>query len=168
MGDFQRILAQLSGSLHGLPEPLFADRFQQIIHRSGFERLDGVLVERGDDHDHGQVSAAQFPHHFEAAHDRHLEVEQHQVRLERGDLLQGLLAVLCLPDDHHVRNGLQFLPQHAPRDGLIVHDEGLSSRADPSSVTCTPTLPNGEENNRQRTDSGHQRDRNGRDRNVGW
>ena len=59
-----------------------------------------MLVERGYDHDDRQMSAAQLPHDFKAAHDGHLEVQENQVRLELGDLLQGLLAIFGLADDH--------------------------------------------------------------------
>ncbi len=58
MGEFKWALASPSGSLNGLAEPLVAYRFQQVIHRSGFESLNGVLVERGYDNHHRQVSAA--------------------------------------------------------------------------------------------------------------
>ena len=50
MGRFSR----LAGALDGLLQARFADRLQQVVDGAGFERLNGVLVEGGDDHDDRQ------------------------------------------------------------------------------------------------------------------
>ena len=46
------------GPLDGLLEPRRLDRLQQVVDRVHLERLDRVLVERGDEHDAAAPAAA--------------------------------------------------------------------------------------------------------------
>ena len=60
---------------------------------------------------------------FESAHDWHLEVEEHKVGFEWGDLLQRVFAVLSLADDLDFRERFQAFTQHTSGDRLIINDK---------------------------------------------
>ena len=60
------------------------DRLQQVVDRVHLERLDRVLIEGGDEDELRRSTPAleQPPRDFEAGQARHLDVEEHEVRLQ--------------------------------------------------------------------------------------
>ncbi|MNM28565.1 hypothetical protein D3C81_390810 [compost metagenome] len=103
-----------------LLEALLAERFQQVIERMAFEGLQGVLVV-GRDEDQARLCAYQF-RHFEAVQARHLDVEEHQLRLQFRDGLDGLEAVGAFGHDLDIVVARQIFAQHAARQQFIVDD----------------------------------------------
>ena len=83
-----------------------------------------MLVERRGKHDQGHVRPRDVPKHFEAVHGRHLDIEEHEIRLQGPDALDGVLAVAELAHDLHVVERGQ--PEHQPPAGqrLVVDDDG--------------------------------------------
>src|ERR1017187_10273939 len=124
-GDLGRFPLQVSGALHGNPQSRFADGFQQIVDGPGFERLNRVLVISGYDHDNGEWGLAEVPDHFKPAHYRHLQIEKDNVRTEARDLLPSISTVSGLADDQDSRQQFQFFAKDAPRDRLVVNDQGF-------------------------------------------
>jgi hypothetical protein len=79
-----------------------------------------MLVVRGHDYDDWKLAALQLPDHIEAAHPRHLEVEENNIRLEPGDLTERLLSVLGFSYDFNILDLLKFLPKHLAGNRLVV------------------------------------------------
>ena len=71
---------------------------------------------------------------FKAAHLGHLEIQQDEVRVLTGDLLQRRCAVVRFGNHLNARDRFQFVAQHLASDRLVVHDQRLQSHA------CTPKL----------------------------
>lgn len=116
---------QRGGAFHGFSQAGLVHRLEEIVDGAGFECFNGVLIEGGDDHDNGQSAAIEISNYVEAAHDRHLEVQEHQVGLKLGDLFQGLAAVLGLADYLDLGKLLQFFAEDPTGDWFIVDDQGL-------------------------------------------
>jgi hypothetical protein len=121
-GYLQWLALQRGGSLHRFTKARFIHGFEQVIHGAGFEGFHGVLIECGDDDDHGQAAAFEIPDHFEAAHDGHLEIEEDEIRLEGGDLLEGMAAVFGFADDLDFWKDFEFFAQDSAGDWFVVHD----------------------------------------------
>ena len=84
------------------------DRLQKVIHRALLERVDGVLVIGGDEHHLGaRAQLGQRARNFDATDAGHADVEERDVRLRLGQLLQRTGAVLALGHQ------LQLRPQPA-------------------------------------------------------
>jgi len=84
------------------------DRLQKVIHRALLERVDGVLVIGGDEHHLGaRAQLGQRTRNFDATDAGHADVEERDVRLRLGQLLQRTGAVLALGHQ------LQLRPQPA-------------------------------------------------------
>ncbi len=122
LGYLERFALQCRGSLHGFAQTGFIYGFQKIIHGAGLEGFHGVLIERSYDDDHGQAAAFEIADHFEAAHEGHLEVEEDEIRLEVGDLLQGLVAIFGFADYLDFGELFQFFAEDSAGDGFVVHD----------------------------------------------
>jgi hypothetical protein len=73
-----------------------------------------------------------------------LHVEEHQVRLQRGDGLDRCAAARCLAGDFDVRLGVEQPPQAVPRDRLVVDDQdahrSARTRPAPASFRCGATM----------------------------
>ena len=110
-------------------QALGAHRLEQIVERVQLERVHGVAVVRGDEDDARRLlQAGEMARHLEAAHARHLDVEQEHLRAARRQQLDRLHAVARLA--HHLRRqlrsdvfeqGLQALARRL----LVVSDEYL-------------------------------------------
>ena len=86
----------LARALQRLGEALAVERLEQVVERADLERLERVLIVRGDEDDERHPLAADRLDDLEAVHLRHLDVEEHEVRrviVDRGD---GFLAVAAL------------------------------------------------------------------------
>jgi len=90
-----------------------------------------VLVESGhEDQCRRHIPALeQPPCHLEPAQARHLDVEEHDIRLMSVDGLERLDAVCGLANDLHIPDLVELVAQLLAGQLLIVHDEdseGLS------------------------------------------
>ena len=103
-----------------LVEALFAERFQQVVQGMAFERLQGILVV-GRDKDQLGLRADQLGH-FKAVQARHLDVEEHQLRRQFGDGLDGVKTVGAFGHDVDIVMARQVFAQHAARQQFIVDD----------------------------------------------
>ena len=131
--DLEALPVQLAHPIERFAKTSLSDGLQEIIHGARFEGLDRMLVVGGHDHDDRELAALQFPDHIEAAHPRHLEVEEDNIGLETGDLAECFLAVLGFAYDLHIADLLKFLPKYLPGDRLVVHDQALDQGCDSSS-----------------------------------
>src|SRR5258706_15269205 len=95
-----------------------------------------MLVVSSHDHDDWQRTAAQLLHNLETSHNRHVEVQENQIRLKLGDLPESLFTIFRLAHDRDLGESLQSFAQYAPGDGLIVDDQGLHHL---TSHSCTIT-----------------------------
>ena len=106
-----------------LLEPRRVHRLEQVIDGVDLERLDGVLVEGGDEHQRRRLLLLAFeqaPGHLEPAQPGHLDVEEDQVRLVTVDGGQRLDAVARLRHDFHVAELLELVAQLVARELLVV------------------------------------------------
>ena len=86
--------------LHGQAEPNRVDRLEQVVDRVDLERLDGMLIIRGDEDDVRRRARVEHPaRDLEAGQPRHLHVEEHEVGLQAVDGRQRFHAVARLSDD---------------------------------------------------------------------
>src|SRR6266581_8456290 len=115
------------GLLQSGEEPHRANRLGQVVHGVDLERLDRVTIVRGDENHGGRpLQNLQVPCKFDAAHFRHVDVDQDDLRFRRGDDLQALHAVR-----RFARNGmrqlsaavLQKLAQAVAGRFLVVDDD---------------------------------------------
>ena len=129
LGNLERFIPQLFGALNRFLQSGVADWFQQIVDRSGFKRLHGVLIECRDDDDDWKCSAFEIAHYFEPPHDGHLQIQEDQFGFELCDLLECIAAILGFADYGYVWNKLQFLAQNSPCDGFVIDDQRLHAWA---------------------------------------
>jgi len=108
-----------------------------------------MFVVSGDNHYYWNISAAKLTDYLKAAHNRHLKVEEDQIWMELLDLPQAIFAVIRFPDDVYIGHTLQFFPQDAPRDFLVVDDQGLQEGTS-HSVVFTPNVSIARENSCER------------------
>ena len=103
-------------------QPRAVHRLQQVIERRELEGIDRVLIERGAE-DHRGPRLAERRGDVEAAGAGHLDVEQHQIGRQLGDLLRRLHAVFRFADDFDVGMRAQQLLQPLARRLLVVDDQ---------------------------------------------
>jgi hypothetical protein len=134
VGDQGHQLFALCGGLLLLPlgsdaierarEALLVHRLQQVVEGVRLEGVDRESVERRHEHDHRHALLRHLLDDLDAGEARHLDVEEHQVGSESGDGRQRLAAVGALPDDLDVVRVLEAQFEAAPRQRLVVDDEG--------------------------------------------
>ena len=105
----------------GLTETLRPIRLEHVVHRVHLEGAEGVAVVGGDEDD--RDLRIQQLQDLEAVELRHLDVEEHRVRLELGRRLDRLQPGGGLAQDLHVRLRGQHLAQEGARGGLVVDDQ---------------------------------------------
>ncbi len=114
-------------AVEGAGEPLLVDGLQQVVERTGLERVDREAVEGGHEHHHRHALLRHAGEHVEPREPRHLDVEKHQVRRVLGDRRERLPPVSALRDDLDVRRVLQPDLDAAPRELLVVNDDGANA-----------------------------------------
>ncbi len=96
-----------------------------------------MSLERSDENHEGQGPPAQLSSDGESVKTGHLEVEQHDVGIQRHYLFHRLLAAPRLAHQFHVRAFFDQFAQHLPRHGLVIDDE-YSHRARSSFCSTGP------------------------------
>ncbi len=114
--------AQRQAAPHAIdrtPDPLLADRLQQVVDRVDFEGSHRMLVVGSleDDYDIGTDQLE----YLEAVQLGHLDVEEHEIGPGLCNLLDRVEAVAALCDDLHSRRAEQ-LAQQIARRRLVVDD----------------------------------------------
>jgi len=80
-----------------------------------------IVFRRGQNDDaRGQRIEIDFLEHGQAILIRHAQVEEENVRLELGEELDALRAVLGFPDDGDVFVGIEKLPQAIAKDRVVI------------------------------------------------
>ena len=112
--------------LHGLRDPLFVERFQQIIDGVDFKRLHCILIKGGGEDDFGQRDffVQQLLDDPKAVEAGHLHVEKNQVGIMLFDEVDSFEAVFALGDDVHVAGILQQVSEFVAGELFVVHDYG--------------------------------------------
>jgi hypothetical protein len=118
-----RMTEQTPCPFQRLPQPCFAHRLQQVIHRASLKGLNGVLVVRRNDNDSRELGPAQLSHQLKASHTGHLQIQQNDVRMLGFNELQRRGPVFRLASNLHALTGLQLLSEDASRYRFIVHDQ---------------------------------------------
>ena len=111
-----------AGPVQGRSEAALTDRLEQVVHGSDLEGVEGMLGIRGHEHD-GRQGTPEPSDHLESVHDRHLDVQEHQIRLQMADLPQRRLPAVRFAHDLDVFHGGQPFQQHSAGQRLIVHDQ---------------------------------------------
>jgi hypothetical protein len=104
-------------------ESLAIEGLEQVVDRIELERVDRVLVVRGDENHQRHRVAPDLLDHLEAVDAPHLHVEKHEVGLERGDALHCLGAVATFAQHLDVTLQCAVVLQRLARDGLVVDDQ---------------------------------------------
>src|SRR6516225_1605421 len=116
-----RARVQRAGAREGVVEARLRERLEQVVHRVQLEGLDRVLVVGGGE-DYARAAAGQLQH-LQAGQARHLDVHEHEVGVQRADLLDGIEAVLAFADDLDVRMPPQVFADQVARQVLVVDDQ---------------------------------------------
>ena len=111
-----------AGPVQGRSEAALTDRLEQVVHGSDLEGVEGMLGIRGHEHD-GRQGTPEPSDHLESVHDRHLDVQEDQIRLQMADLPQRRLPAVRFAHDLDVFHGGQPFQQHSAGQRLIVHDQ---------------------------------------------
>ena len=152
---FELVRPQRRASLPGLPrrgnqfpyprdragEARGLDRLQQVVDGVHLERFYRMLIVRGhEDHTRRVVPVHQLAGHLETGAAGHLDVEQHEIRVQRVDDLEGPQAVSRLPDDLHVLELLELEAELVSREPFIVDHHGAYAhlRRTPSAARSMP------------------------------
>lgn len=128
----------LQRSLHPSHQVVRLERLGDEIAGARSKRVGDELVVRvGADHDDldagGGGIALDLGTHRDAAHLRHGDVEQHQVRPLHCQQLEGELAAVDLEDLEFVSAQLKAVAYQPPRERVVVYDQDLGH--------CAPLLP---------------------------
>ena len=109
--------------VYRIGEPRRIDRLQQVVDRVDLERLDGVLIVRGDEDDlRRRVVAEHPPRDLEAGEPRHLDVQEHDVGLQLVDRGQRLDTVAGLADHLDAADLIEQVAQLVAGQLLVVHE----------------------------------------------
>ena len=104
------------------------DRLDEIVEHALRERLHGVLIVGGDEHE--VRAAADVVRGFDAGNARHVHVEKADVGPARLELLDRLAAVARLRDDLELGPGLRELArERVAQQRLVVGDQRGRARA---------------------------------------
>ena len=147
IGDLSRMALQTLRPVDRFGQPFFTYRFEEVIDSAGVKRLDCVLIEGSNNHDH-RKRCFQVADHLEAAHHGHLEIEQDQVRTEFANHLQSRfcrcppLRLRIPPESVPIpRAGLSAQSAHRPRSRF-------SSPVDPLGYSYATNKENPRRNSR--------------------
>ena len=124
-----RTLQLPPGFLDGFFQPFPAHRFEQVIDRADFERLQRVALIGGDENNQGRARAAQGAHHRQSVQLRHLLVEKHHVRLQIQDSLQCFFPGGRLAGDFQGWDRFDMFAQDLARHRFVVGDQDLHRHA---------------------------------------
>jgi hypothetical protein len=91
------------------------------------EKLLIVFVHREDDDPGLGVAPLEDTGHLQAAHQRHVDVDEHDVWYQHICHLHGSLAVAGFAHDEDVGLVLQAPTHAAPEQGMIVNDQDLDA-----------------------------------------
>ncbi len=111
----------------GGKQALVAYRLEQVIHRALLECIDGVLVVGSNEHHLGaRTQLGQRARDLDAADTGHADIEESDVRLLLGQLLQRAGAVLALGHQLQVRpQPAKLLHQRLPQQFFVFSDQCL-------------------------------------------
>jgi hypothetical protein len=103
------------------------DRLEDVIQGVHLERIDGVLIMRGHEHDRWHSIRPHGAHDAESIELRHLDVEEDEVGPQGPDPLHRCDAIATLVDHLHVASVFEQRAQVAACHRFIVDDEGADS-----------------------------------------
>ena len=107
-------------------QPRGLHRLDHVVQCIGVERAHRVLVvRRAEDNKRRMVDTLQ---HVKAGAGRHLDVEQHAVRSQMVDGVDGRTDIIGFTDDVHVRVGGQQRAHLHAGQSRVVHQQGADAR----------------------------------------
>jgi hypothetical protein len=93
---------------HGFGQPLRLHRLHEIVERALGERLNRVLIVRGDEHE--VRAATDVLRRLHAGQARHVDIQEADVGMVALESLDRLAAVACLRHDFELRPCVGELP----------------------------------------------------------
>ena len=114
------------GVIQNLLEARLVEWLQQVSEGVHVERLDRVLVKRGDEHDPGQ-RRRELLHHFEPVEIGHLHVEQKQVRMRALNSCHRFPPIHRFANHLNLGIGSKEAQQLAARGRFVVHHKDAQS-----------------------------------------
>src|SRR6266566_9188944 len=89
-------LDHLARAVKSLLEPFVVERLDQVIDGGEIEGRDRVIVSGGEDHRRHSLGA-DLAHDLESGLAGHLDIEEHEIRLQLADGLDVGRAHVCTP-----------------------------------------------------------------------
>jgi hypothetical protein len=118
-----RLAQSRTDAAERLREAAGLDRLEQVVDRALLERLDGVLIERGDEDD--VAPGTGDARDFDAREAWHLHVEEKHLGASRLDLAQRRDAVVHRLEDAQLGpQARQLLAQFGGEQRLVFNDQG--------------------------------------------
>jgi hypothetical protein len=106
-----------------LLEPLIVERLDEIIQRGELERLQRVLIVRGNKNCRRHRVDTDGTNNVEARRPGHLHVEEHEIRMQRANLLDRSIAIVRGANDLDSLLVRQKIFDTLPGERLVVDDE---------------------------------------------
>ena len=130
-GVFGRFLLRqtLAHTFNRVGQLVFINRLHQVIDRVRFKRADCVFGVGGDENEQRRFDLHHAFDHAEAVETGHLNVEEHQIRLQSLDLADRLTPVGTGVDDLDIFKGLQAHLQALNGKLLVVDEDGANGHS---------------------------------------
>ncbi len=138
-GHPRALACALDDALDHAREPVGVDRLQEVVERLDREGVDRVLRVRGHEHDRRRVALlAHERRRVQAAGSRHLNVEEHDVVVQRLRESERLGGTRGLADDLDSAMTVEQVAELRPRRRLVVDEQRAHGHAGTSSRTIVP------------------------------
>ncbi len=93
-------------------------------------------IQRQNQNQHARKARKNAPRGVQPVHHRHVHVQNNQLRLQHGTLLDRFQAIRSFSTDLPARLGLQQSANHLPNVIAIVNDENLNQGAASKRESC--------------------------------
>ncbi len=139
----------LPGPLDGQLQAGHVDRLEEVVHRIDLERLDRMLVVGGDEDHAGRLGEREHAaRNLEAGQAGHLDVEEHEVRIDTIEGGERLESIAGLCHDFNLAELSELVTQLLPGELLVVDDDGaqrahavIFSASDSSGTSMLAQVP---------------------------
>ena len=104
-----------------------------VFDTGGSRILQELLASVQSKHQQGRVGGevGDLPCSLKPVHDGHLQIQDHNVRVEFFDFFNSDLAIVCLAADMPVPVPLDASPDQSANDGVVIDDENCMGQGSP-------------------------------------